>query len=253
MSDEEGPGRKTAYRIEYASSARSKCKGPKPCSGSPIAKGIMRVGTLVDIKGIQSFQWRHFGCVTDRFMGNILKSVGEIEELDGYEDLKLEDQEKVKKAFETRTIEPEDIPESAKKPEADGEGEEEEKPKKKRTTKKTDKDEEEGEPKKKRATKKTDKNEEEEEPKKKRETKKKAKDEDEEDEPPKKRVRKAKPKKKDEDEDEDEEPEYQEEDDDDEEDEEEEKPKKRAKKAAAKPADKAKTGGRKVRKTARLF
>ncbi|KZT52628.1 zf-PARP-domain-containing protein [Calocera cornea HHB12733] len=158
MSDEDGPGRKTAYRIEYAASARAKCKGPKPCSGTPIAKGLMRIGTLVDIQGHQAFQWRHFGCTTAKLMGNILKNVGEIEELDGYEDLTPEDASKIKKAFDTLTIEPEDIPESARKPPADededADGSEKPKPKAKRAPRKKpvkeEDDEEEEPPKKKR-------------------------------------------------------------------------------------------------------
>ena len=48
-------------------------------------------------------------------------------DLDGYDDLKPEDQEKVNKAWEEGHVAEEDIPETAKKPEGD---EEEEKPKK---------------------------------------------------------------------------------------------------------------------------
>lgn len=31
-----------SYRLEYASSARSACKGPKPCNGTKIEKGELR-------------------------------------------------------------------------------------------------------------------------------------------------------------------------------------------------------------------
>ena len=59
-------------------------------------------------------------------------------ELDGFEDLNPEDQEKITKAWETGKVAPEDIPESAKKPQdEEGEGEEK-KPKGKRAAKKTD-------------------------------------------------------------------------------------------------------------------
>lgn len=90
MSDTEGAPRKSGYRVEYASSARAKCKGwfesrfhpvqrgaqllystgPKPCSGriiglghlfeltflscslgTSIAKGEMRLGTLIEVRG----------------------------------------------------------------------------------------------------------------------------------------------------------------------------------------------------------
>ena len=74
------------------------------------------------------------------------KSFEGADELDGYEDLKPEDKEKVNKAFEEGHVADEDIPESAKKPD----GDEEEKPKKKRApakkkAKKDDDEEEEGE------------------------------------------------------------------------------------------------------------
>ena len=79
------------------------------------------------------------------------KSFESAEELDGYEDLKPEDQEKVNKAWEEGHVADEDVPDSAKKPDDD----EEEKPKKKRAPvkKKAKKDEDgdEEKPKKKRA------------------------------------------------------------------------------------------------------
>lgn len=52
-------------------------------------------------------------------------------DLDGYDELRPEDQAKVDKAWEEGHVEDEDIPESAKKAEGDEE-EEDEKPKKKR-------------------------------------------------------------------------------------------------------------------------
>lgn len=68
--DEGGSTKKSGYRLEYASSARAKCKGthssitttnlnlnftpfigPKPCAGTPITKGELRIGSIVDFKG----------------------------------------------------------------------------------------------------------------------------------------------------------------------------------------------------------
>lgn len=90
MSDNEGATKKSGYRLEYASSARAKCKGvfgltlspqsrrdvdffsfykgAKPCTGkkvsnacmkssymgflgTPIPKGTLRVGSIVDFRG----------------------------------------------------------------------------------------------------------------------------------------------------------------------------------------------------------
>jgi hypothetical protein len=71
-------------------------------------------------------------------------SMSEASELDGYEDLKPEDQKKVSAAFAAGKVADEDIPESAKKPGGAGAGEEEdedeEKPKKKKAPAKKEKD-----------------------------------------------------------------------------------------------------------------
>ena len=95
--------------------------------------------------------WRHWGCTTPKIIENIKKSLTEMSELDGYDDLHSEDKNKLNKAWEDGHVADEDIPESAKKPV--GEDGEEEKPKRKKAAaKKTD--EEGGEkPKKARATK----------------------------------------------------------------------------------------------------
>ncbi|KXN91805.1 PARP-type zinc finger-containing protein C2A9.07c [Leucoagaricus sp. SymC.cos] len=115
----------TGYRLEYASSNRAKCKGPKPCSGTTINKGDLRFGTLVEVRGNQSFAWRHWGCVTPKLIENIKKNFSEASELDGFEDLNDDDKAKVLKAYEDGHVADEDIPDSARKPEG------EEKPKKK--------------------------------------------------------------------------------------------------------------------------
>lgn len=87
------------------------------------------------------------------------KSFDAASELDGYEDLRPEDQKKIDKAWEDGHVADEDIPESAKKP-AGEDGDEEEKPKKtkappKKKAKKADSDGDEDDadepPKKKRA------------------------------------------------------------------------------------------------------
>ncbi|KAF7975544.1 hypothetical protein HWV62_9383 [Athelia sp. TMB] len=200
MSDDEG-GKKSGYRLEYAASARAKCKGPKPCqgertmtafpgdadavsAGTPIGKGELRVGTLVDIGGNTSFAWRHWGCITPKILSNMKKSFGEAAELDGYDELRAEDRARVDAAWAEGRVADADVPESARKPAKDGEDDAEEKPKKKRA------------PAKKKAKAASDAEEDEEEkPKRKRApAKKKAKaasdaeDEEEEEKPKKKRA-----------------------------------------------------------------
>ncbi|OSD02708.1 zf-PARP-domain-containing protein [Trametes coccinea BRFM310] len=138
MSEDEG-GKKSGYRLEYAKQARAKCTGPKPCKGTKIEKGELRFGSLVDFRGNTSFQWRHWGCVTPKIINNMKDKLGEVEELDGFEELEEEDQERVKKAWEEGHVAPEDVPETARKPEGE-EGDDEEKPKKKAGKKKDEDD-----------------------------------------------------------------------------------------------------------------
>ncbi|KAJ6543918.1 hypothetical protein B0H19DRAFT_957004 [Mycena capillaripes] len=115
--------KKTGYRLEYAVSRRAKCKGGKPCAGTPIDKGELRFGSLVDVMGKTSFAWRHWGCVTPKVLSNVKKVHDEAEEIDGFNDLNDADQARVNKAWEDGHVAAEDVPESARKP---GEGEDSE-------------------------------------------------------------------------------------------------------------------------------
>lgn len=130
MSDNEGTTKKSGYRLEYASSARSKCKGPKPCVGNPIAKGELRVGSVVDFRGNTSYSWRHWGCTTTKIITNMKSQFESADELDGFDDLKDEDKERLRKAWEEGKVADEDIPETARKAPGEEAEEDEEKPKK---------------------------------------------------------------------------------------------------------------------------
>ncbi|WFD34160.1 hypothetical protein MCUN1_000996 [Malassezia cuniculi] len=98
------------YRVEYASSARAKCKGPQPCNGSKIEKGALRLGSVVDTGSFTSMAWRHWGCTTSRVLANIRKEVDNVaEDLDGFEDLSEEDQKRVFAAFAMGRLPDEDV------------------------------------------------------------------------------------------------------------------------------------------------
>ncbi|KAF8886158.1 hypothetical protein BD779DRAFT_1407656, partial [Infundibulicybe gibba] len=109
----------SGYRLEYASSARAKCKGPKPCAGTPIEKGQLRLGSVVDFRGNTSFAWRHWGCTTKKIIENLKKSFEEPSELDGFDDLSAEDRAKIVEAWQTGAVADADIPDSARKPQED--------------------------------------------------------------------------------------------------------------------------------------
>lgn len=197
MSDVEEGGKKSGYRLEYASSARAKCKGawlkcagamrtapvrcdadfrdfrvvvrpsgPKPCAGQSVRApeyrmhlnwrqerrlrkarcGSVRWSTSRETHRCTSAHvaggplltrvcssWRHWGCVTPKIINNMKAQFESADELDGFEDLNDEDQERIRKAWEDGHVADEDIPETARKPDA---GEDEDgKPAKKKATK----------------------------------------------------------------------------------------------------------------------
>jgi len=66
--------------------------------------------------------WRHWGCVTPKIISNIKNSVGDVEDLDGFDDLKDDDKDRLRHAFEEGKVADADIPATARKP-TDDEGE----------------------------------------------------------------------------------------------------------------------------------
>jgi hypothetical protein len=69
-------------------------------------------------------------------MANLKSEFEKAEELDGYEELEPQDQAKLDTAWETGHVADEDIPDSARKPDEDGDEDEDDKPKKKRAASK---------------------------------------------------------------------------------------------------------------------
>ncbi|KAI9428839.1 hypothetical protein H4582DRAFT_1807754 [Lactarius indigo] len=152
MSDTEE--KKSGYRLEYAKNNRAKCKGPKPCNGTVLDKGTLKIGSVVDFRGHTSFAWRHWGCTTETIITNMKKSFTEADELDGFDELQPADQDKIRKAWEDGHVADEDVPETARKAQGDDGADEEPKPKKKRAPAKKADEGESSKPKKARATKK---------------------------------------------------------------------------------------------------
>jgi hypothetical protein len=77
--------------------------------------------------------------VTPKILGNVKSKFPDAEEIDGYDELKDEDKEKITQAWKDGKVADEDIPESARK-EGAGDDEDEEKPKKKRAAPKKKKE-----------------------------------------------------------------------------------------------------------------
>lgn len=87
--------------------------------------------------------------MTPKIIANMKTSFEEADELDGFEDLEGDDQDRIRKAWEAGKVADEDVPDSARKPEGeeDEEEEDEEKPKAKKGGRKKKVDEEDSEPK----------------------------------------------------------------------------------------------------------
>ena len=113
-------------RKEYAVSGRAICKATE-CkkNGVKIGKGELRHGTFVEIMEHQSWTWKHWlvragqgyllitqlsirGCVTPRIIANMKEKIeGNLDYLDGYEDLTEIDQAKVRQGVLLRVIQQE--------------------------------------------------------------------------------------------------------------------------------------------------
>ncbi|KAG8837816.1 hypothetical protein FRC18_007854 [Serendipita sp. 400] len=101
--------------IEYSPSSRAACRGPRPCQGTKIGKGELRLGEPTEnmfSDGGVSYKYRHWGCVTPYLLRNIRVSGG-ARGLEGFTRLKIEDQHKVTDAVANGKIDPADIPPSA--------------------------------------------------------------------------------------------------------------------------------------------
>ncbi|EMC92692.1 hypothetical protein BAUCODRAFT_37597 [Baudoinia panamericana UAMH 10762] len=99
-----------AYRIEIASGGRAGCQATK-CKkeGVKINKGEIRQGVFVTINEHQSWKWRHWGCVTPEVIHNWKDtSDGDMDRVDGFEELPDDVKDKVRRAFEQGHVDDDD-------------------------------------------------------------------------------------------------------------------------------------------------
>ncbi|KIJ68013.1 hypothetical protein HYDPIDRAFT_107592 [Hydnomerulius pinastri MD-312] len=101
-----------AHAIDYSKSSRSVCKGPAPCTGSPIPVGSLRYGQIIPGEFGETVVWRHWGCVTPDILRNL--AAIDFNTVTGFATLKPEDQQKVRRAVASQRVDPSDIPASAK-------------------------------------------------------------------------------------------------------------------------------------------
>jgi len=98
------------YRVEASPNNRAGCQ-TAPCKkeGVKITKGELRFAVQVTINEHQSWQYRHWGCVTPKQIENLLETCGgDTDMVDGFDELPDEYQDKIKFALEHRHVPDED-------------------------------------------------------------------------------------------------------------------------------------------------
>ena len=72
-------------------------------------KGELRLGVFVTIQDNQTWHWKHWGCTTPNVIGHINEAIeGNLEFLDGYDELPENEQERVRKALDDGHVADED-------------------------------------------------------------------------------------------------------------------------------------------------
>ncbi|KIJ19024.1 hypothetical protein PAXINDRAFT_97103, partial [Paxillus involutus ATCC 200175] len=100
------------HAIDYSKSSRSVCKGPAPCTGTPLPPGSLRYGQIAKGEFGETVHWRHWGCVTPDILRNL--AITDLNSITGFSTIRPDDQQKVRRAIATQHIDPADIPASAK-------------------------------------------------------------------------------------------------------------------------------------------
>ncbi|KAJ7485851.1 hypothetical protein FB451DRAFT_1027811 [Mycena latifolia] len=114
MSDDESGTKATGFRVGYAASNRSKCKGQQPRSlHTAIEMGELRLGSIKGKSRRAAVTWRHWDCVSEKLLSHAKKLYDEVNQLKGFEDLDEADQARVTTAWEEGRVADEDIHESA--------------------------------------------------------------------------------------------------------------------------------------------
>ncbi|KAI0940604.1 hypothetical protein AcW1_003757 [Taiwanofungus camphoratus] len=102
----------TSHIFEYSKSSRAVCHGPPPCKGSPIQLGVLRYGQTNFGPYGETVEWRHWGCVTPDILGRLAEV--KLERVPGFNNLRPEDQGKIRMAVGLHRIDPADVPDTAK-------------------------------------------------------------------------------------------------------------------------------------------
>ncbi|EIW80341.1 hypothetical protein CONPUDRAFT_27558, partial [Coniophora puteana RWD-64-598 SS2] len=67
--------------------------------GTTIIKGDLRIGSQYSLPEGKAASWRHWGCTTPEVINNIKKALKSADDLEGFEQLRKEDQDRVRDAW----------------------------------------------------------------------------------------------------------------------------------------------------------
>ncbi|KAJ7287410.1 SNF2 family N-terminal domain-containing protein [Mycena rebaudengoi] len=102
----------TSHTVGYSKSSRAKCHGPAPCKGTSLPIGTLRYGqTILNDYG-ETVEWRHWGCVTASILTQLAALT--MDRVNGFNQLSASDQQKIRKAIARRSVDPADVPASAR-------------------------------------------------------------------------------------------------------------------------------------------
>lgn len=100
----------TGYRVELSPNNRATCKN-KECKDAAvkITKGDLRFGSLFTVQEHTSWAYKHWGCVTPEQIKNVQSFIdGDMDLLDGYDELPQEWQDKIDRALKQGHVDDED-------------------------------------------------------------------------------------------------------------------------------------------------
>ncbi|KAF7376249.1 DNA repair protein rad5 [Mycena sanguinolenta] len=102
------------FTVGYSKSSNAKCHAPGPCKGTHLPVGTLRYGRTTITEYGEKVEWRHWGCVTPTQLNELAKLT--MDRVAGFDQLSPADQAKIRTAISRRSVDPSDVPETARVP-----------------------------------------------------------------------------------------------------------------------------------------
>ncbi|KAJ6499180.1 SNF2 family N-terminal domain-containing protein [Mycena sanguinolenta] len=104
-----------SFAFGYSKSSKAKCHAPGPCKGTPLPINTLRYGRTTANEYGEKVEWRHWGCVTSTQL-NELAALASMDHIAGFNQLLPADQTKIRTAISLRSVDPSDVPATARVP-----------------------------------------------------------------------------------------------------------------------------------------